>query len=675
MSSKIHKYILPILLFVFLLILYIHNLSRSVYGGDSGDFISTAIVMGVPHPPGYPLFTLLGFLLTRINILTPAFMVGFISAFSSALSVVIFYLISLKLTKNKLASFIASLVLAFNFQFWFYSEIAEVFTLNILLCLVLIYLAILFYGTKRKIYFFAISFFVGLSLTNHHTAVLIFPSVAIISFKEFLKFVKDRHNLIKAFALFLLGFSVYLYVFIASFFHPVINWVPVSDWDSFLRLFLRKDYGTFNAGPFLVGGSFERLTVIRLYFKEIIGQLTIPSILLILAGFIFYFKNNKIIFSALLLGFLLSGPLFIGYAGFPLTNAFLVGVSERFIILSLVIILLFLPFGLIVVGNLISKIFKKNTYEKLFIGLFLIIPFSLFYYNFPKTDLSKITIGDDFAYDYLSFLPKNSFLILGGDTPLLNTWYVHYGLNYRKDVEVININQLKYNKYYTEQRSEYLKNNPKEESNVNLKIKIFEYIAKKRPVFAYDSINPVGKFEKISWVPYGLVNKLFLATDILPPKKDYFSQTTAIWDNLRYFKNLKKQENYLSLGSAGISGIPFQYANSLLLTGNYVLSQYQDKNSALAFFDSAKKLSPGYYKSYQILGVYYLSEKECHKAKDNLKKAIEIYPFGRDLYYFLYYAYNNCLKDKNSANKVIADYKNIFKSDFFKDIEKEIKNQ
>src|ERR1035437_3119488 len=119
--ASVKKYFMPLLLFLVVFLVYIHNLSRSVYGGDVGDLVTAASVFGVPHPPGYPLFTFFGFLLTRIHFLTPAFMVGLISVFSSTLAVVIYYILAIKLTKNKFIALVSVLVLAFNYFFWFYS--------------------------------------------------------------------------------------------------------------------------------------------------------------------------------------------------------------------------------------------------------------------------------------------------------------------------------------------------------------------------------------------------------------------------------------------------------------------------------------------------------------------------------------------------------------------------
>ena len=39
---------------------------RSIYVGDSGELVTAAHVLGVPHPTGYPLYVLLGKLWTLL---------------------------------------------------------------------------------------------------------------------------------------------------------------------------------------------------------------------------------------------------------------------------------------------------------------------------------------------------------------------------------------------------------------------------------------------------------------------------------------------------------------------------------------------------------------------------------------------------------------------------------
>src|SRR3990172_11428477 len=108
------------------LIVYILTLSRSVYYGDSGEFITIAKTLGIAHPPGYPLYTMLAHLFTYLPFGNLPFKVNFFSAISSSLTVVVVYFICLKITANRLASASASLFLAFSYVFWLYALVAEV---------------------------------------------------------------------------------------------------------------------------------------------------------------------------------------------------------------------------------------------------------------------------------------------------------------------------------------------------------------------------------------------------------------------------------------------------------------------------------------------------------------------------------------------------------------------
>jgi len=44
------------------LTLYLNTVCPTVYWYDSAEFASAAAVLGIPHPPGYPIYTLLGYL-------------------------------------------------------------------------------------------------------------------------------------------------------------------------------------------------------------------------------------------------------------------------------------------------------------------------------------------------------------------------------------------------------------------------------------------------------------------------------------------------------------------------------------------------------------------------------------------------------------------------------------
>lgn len=665
--SIVKKYLVPFVIFFGLLVIYSHNLIRSTYGGDVGDLLNSALTFGVAHAPGYPLFTFLGFLLSRINFISPAFMVGLISVFSGALGALFFYFLSIKFTNSKLISFISTLILAFSYYFWFYSEIAEVFALNNLFAIILIYLSYSFYKTSKTKYFYLLCFFAGLSLTNHQTIVLIFPSLLIITFPNLRKIFKTKKKIITGSILALTGLLPYIYIPIASHLNPPVNWDHVHDLDSFLHLILRKDYGTFSIGSFANSSMEQRLVEIKIYFFDIFTQATLPVSFLSILGAIYLFIKNKRLFFSLILGFLLSGPLFITYAGFPFVNSFNLGVYERFILLSFVIFLMFLPFGLLLIKEIADRFFSQKAFSTVIILVFLIIPVLLSKYNYFKTDLSSLTAGNDVAYDLLSPLPRNSVIFLDGDTVLFNTWYVHYGLKFRQDVNVVNINGVTENKFFKTMQQNYLKKFPKEKLDRDLNTKITIEIAKTRPVFSISNIQP-KKGEKLIWAPYGLSDRLFTA-DSLPTKSEYKNQIDKIWENL----HIPSTDNP-ALGNFTISDIPLFYSSALVKTGSFFLDNYNDSEDALTYLQKAVSVDNNNPKAFQLIGNYYLKKKQCNLADINLSIAIDIDRFNPIPYFFQYYNYVECSKDKNKEKQLIDTYNKTFKSDFRKDLGKTLEN-
>ena len=69
------------------LIVYVRTMAASVSFWDCGEFIACAHILGIPHPPGAPLFTLLGRIFSLIPLFeTVARRVNFLSALSGALA-------------------------------------------------------------------------------------------------------------------------------------------------------------------------------------------------------------------------------------------------------------------------------------------------------------------------------------------------------------------------------------------------------------------------------------------------------------------------------------------------------------------------------------------------------------------------------------------------------------
>src|SRR5512137_2623825 len=69
-------------------LLYFFTLVSSVLPADNGEFQLVAWKLGIAHPPGYPLYTIVGWLFSRF-FASPAFALNLLSAILAALTLVV----------------------------------------------------------------------------------------------------------------------------------------------------------------------------------------------------------------------------------------------------------------------------------------------------------------------------------------------------------------------------------------------------------------------------------------------------------------------------------------------------------------------------------------------------------------------------------------------------------
>src|SRR5438477_1620300 len=87
------------------LLLYLRTLCPTVYLGDSGEIATAIVTGGVIHPPGYPLFSLLG--RAAVGCLPfgePAFRMGCLVAAAGAGAVAALYLLAREIGVSRWAS-------------------------------------------------------------------------------------------------------------------------------------------------------------------------------------------------------------------------------------------------------------------------------------------------------------------------------------------------------------------------------------------------------------------------------------------------------------------------------------------------------------------------------------------------------------------------------------------
>src|SRR5690606_19683767 len=111
-------------------LLYAATAARHVTGEDAGELIAAAYHLGIPHPPGYPLWCLVAHAFTWIPFGTIPWRVALCSAFFGAAAVYVLARLFRHLTGDSRAGALAALAVGLSQEFWKQAVIPEVYTLN-----------------------------------------------------------------------------------------------------------------------------------------------------------------------------------------------------------------------------------------------------------------------------------------------------------------------------------------------------------------------------------------------------------------------------------------------------------------------------------------------------------------------------------------------------------------
>jgi len=131
-------------------LIYLLTAARDIVVGDSAEFVTAAITLGVVHPSGYPLPTLVGHVFTWLPVGSEPFRVNLVSVVCGALTVGVIFLIAKKLTGDLAAAALAALALAFHPLFWSWSLVAEAFSPNNFIAATLVYLVIMWESRPER---------------------------------------------------------------------------------------------------------------------------------------------------------------------------------------------------------------------------------------------------------------------------------------------------------------------------------------------------------------------------------------------------------------------------------------------------------------------------------------------------------------------------------------------
>src|SRR5258705_1449030 len=103
---------------VALFALYAATAPRTVALEDHGLFILSSYFLGIEHPPGYPLFTLIGHLFSFLPFGSVAYRVHLVSAMFGALTGAAAWLCARSLFPGRLPAYLAAMGLGLSPVFW-----------------------------------------------------------------------------------------------------------------------------------------------------------------------------------------------------------------------------------------------------------------------------------------------------------------------------------------------------------------------------------------------------------------------------------------------------------------------------------------------------------------------------------------------------------------------------
>jgi len=156
---------------------------------DSGEFLTAAVHVGVPHPTGYPLWTIGAHIFKLFPFGNGAWEVNLFSGFCSALAVGIVGLIlcnSLRWVgvRERVAQILAiawAVALACSVSMWSQAVIAEVYGLHVLV--VMFYIWVLYRWVREPAWTNGLAwsaFFFALGMSNHHLMIALAPLPVVV---------------------------------------------------------------------------------------------------------------------------------------------------------------------------------------------------------------------------------------------------------------------------------------------------------------------------------------------------------------------------------------------------------------------------------------------------------------------------------------------------------------
>jgi hypothetical protein len=319
-----------------------------IEGWDSAVLQVTGSTWGIPHSPGYPLYTMLSNIFVRVIGLIPGlndsvlvWRVSLWSTFTSLLTLLFVYLTVRRLTRNRVLAILSAAILGVSFNFWRAAIMAEVYSMNALIFALTYWLALVWDSDRRERWLVLLGFVLGAGVVHHRTAVILPLTIALwvtVRREKKKEVVEDdprpRWKIIGRRWLILVGCSLapllsYLYLPWAAEFRQGQTWLyaNTADWNTFWFVVLSREWWGLVQMPASFQAWVDELSTL---FWQQAGQIAATGVVTGLIG-LFVTRRYIWLFAPPLLAFIFFGTSYkvadLDSMLIPLTLSLCIGIG------------------------------------------------------------------------------------------------------------------------------------------------------------------------------------------------------------------------------------------------------------------------------------------------------------------------------------------------------------
>jgi len=480
-------YIFGVISFLVPLVVYLDTVAPTVSFWDCGEFITCSYIIGVPHPPGAPVYLLIGKLFSLLPIPGDiAFRVNIISVLSSVFTILLLYLTVVHLIKrwwsqqnfwNRFAMYFSACLGAVSFTFtetfWFNAVEAEVYAMSMFLTALVFYLAILWMDSYKDFqsvrFLLFVVFLFGLAVGVHLLNLLVIPSIIILILFTDKDILFNIRLWLIVLLLVFIGISSYLLLYIRSGMDPFIDMNNPENLENLLKYLRREQYG--QESMFLTifdrKAPFWDYQIKKMYLRyfnwNFIGIGTTPGIdrgaeevlsfrgfyglplLLGLIGMVHHFIRDWKRALAILVLFIMTGVAITIYLNQPDPQP-----RERDYVYvgSFYAFAIWMSMGMQAIFEFVKTLAEKSAkfYKPSLIAagaiVFMLVPLNMARFNYDSHDRSGNYVAWDHSYNILQNCEKDAILFTNGDNDTFPLWYLQAVEGIRKDVKIVNLSLL-----------------------------------------------------------------------------------------------------------------------------------------------------------------------------------------------------------------------------------------